>query len=80
MAVSPSIVSGRVVATMIFSSMRVFNHTPHKMSLKLTRILDRVRERRKGTELELFFHIISGDIQQCPPVDLLLIDLQTNKR
>lgn len=59
---SPSIVSGRVVAMMIFSSVKrdkkyVF------YALKIpTRPLDRICKRSKNTEFELLLGVISGDI------------------
>ena len=74
-AVSPSIVSGRVVAIVIFSSAKKYKRRNLYFLEVLTRSLDRVRERSKNTEFELFLDIVTGNMQECAPGQLLLVDL-----
>ena len=77
MAVSPSMVSGRVVATMIFSSTpiaHISTRTPLNRNLP-TRVLYWVCKRRNDTKLELLLGVVTWHAQKCPLLKLLLIDL-----
>ena len=40
---------------------------------------NRVRKARDDTELELFFWIVPGYVQECTTIKLLLLDLQVGK-
>ena len=77
MAVSPSIVSGRVVATMILSSMPITHISTRFLCIGTcqTRVLYWVRKRRNDTKLELLLGVVTWHAQKCPLLKLLLIDL-----
>lgn len=75
-AVSPSIVSGRVVAMVIFSSVeRHKKNIFHALGIP-TRSFDRIRERSKNTEFEPLLGVVTGDIQERTPRQLFLVDLE----
>ena len=60
---------------MIFSSAKKYKRRNLYFLEVLTRSLDRVRERSKNTEFELFLDVVTGNMQECAPGQLLLVDL-----
>jgi hypothetical protein len=78
MAVSPSIVSGRVVATMIFSSASTVSHQ-HGIALRMktdqTRILYGICKRRDDPKFKLLLGIVTRNAQKGPFLKLLLFNL-----
>lgn len=78
MAVSPSIVSGRVVATIILSSTPMVSYQRVDISIKRicqTRALNGICKRRDDTELELLFGVITWHAQKRALLELFLVDL-----
>jgi len=79
--VSPNIVSGRVVATIIFSSVgRNKRRTLSSVRTPLTGTLNLICKARQHTKLKLFLNIISRNIEQCPAFQLLLVDFEVGQR
>lgn len=66
-AVSPSIVSGRVVAMMIFSSVKYKRRNFYFLKAP-TRSFDRVCERSEHAKFKLFLDVIARDIQKGAPI------------
>lgn len=77
MAVSPSMVSGRVVATTILSSECLSILLPDHC--KRTRAFDLICKGCDHSEFKPFLHVIALDIHQGPSLDLLLVDLDVRK-
>jgi hypothetical protein len=66
-AVSPSIVSGRVVAMMICSSVEKHKRGYFYFLMIPTRSFDGVPERSENTEFKFLLDVIAGNIQKRPP-------------
>ena len=78
MAVSPSIVSGRVVATIILSSTSMVSYQCVNISIRRicqTRALNGVCKRGDDTKLELLFGVITWHAQKGALLELFLVDL-----
>jgi hypothetical protein len=65
-----------VVAMTIFSSVEEYKRRDFYFVKAPTRSFDRVCERSKYTEFELFLDVITGDIQKRAPSQLHLVDLE----
>lgn len=66
-AVSPSIVSGRVVAMMIFSSVEKHKRGNFYFLRIPTRSFDGVPKRSENAEFKFLLDVIAGNIQKRPP-------------